>query len=62
MYFNIVKREVETKKFVKIAKSYKCFGVNDYDIKFRAKSWCNFKNLVRYFYNKYQYVVEFDFE
>jgi hypothetical protein len=62
MYWNVVKREVKTNSFVKIVKSFSCYGLNDYDIKFRAERYSWFRNLFRYFRNKHYYKVEFDFE
>lgn len=62
MYFNIVKRRVDSHEFVNITKSYKCFGQNDRQMESKAKSLCSVVNLIRLFYNKYYYKVEFDFE
>ena len=62
MHFSIVKREVETKKFVTIVKSFTCWGLADYDIWIKADSYCKFRNLSRYVQDKFYYKVEFDFE
>ncbi|WP_039230573.1 hypothetical protein [Clostridium haemolyticum] len=61
-YWNVVKREVKTNEYVKIVKSYPCFGRTDIDIKYKAESKTRLLNLLRYINNKYYYVVEFDFE
>ena len=62
MYWNVFKREVKTNKIVKLIKSIDCYGRSDHDTKMKAESIANRRNLLRHFYNKYYYTVEFDFE
>jgi hypothetical protein len=62
MYWNVVKRDVNTNKFVDIVKSFKCYGIDDWNMKLRALCYCDRRNIFRRFFNKYYYTVEFDFE
>lgn len=62
MYWNVFKREVKTGNLVKLVKSFPCYGQDDYDIKCRAEGIARRRNFIRYFYNKYYYTVEYDFE
>jgi hypothetical protein len=60
-YFNVIKRDMNTHKLIKIVKMFPCYGFDDYSTKAKALSYINFKNLFK-FSNKYYYKVEFDFE
>lgn len=62
MYWNVVKREVKTNSFVKLVKSYPCFGLNDYAIRMKAVDCASRRNLLRIFNKKYYYETDFDFE
>ena len=62
MYFNVVKRTVESKNYVKIVKMIPCYGYDDDFSREKAQLYCNIRNMSRIFQDKYYYVVEFDFE
>ncbi|KGM93534.1 hypothetical protein IRP63_14155 (plasmid) [Clostridium botulinum] len=62
MYYTIVKRRADNNEYVKIVKSYLCFGRTGFDMEYKAKCMCGLYNLLRNINKKYYYVVEFDFE
>lgn len=62
MYWNVVKRETKTNKYIEIVESFECFGRADYDMWYEAKKKADFLNKFRKIFNKYYYKAEFDFE
>jgi hypothetical protein len=62
MYWNVVKREVTTNKYIGIVKTFKCFGQADYYMWYEAKNKADFLNKFSKIFKRFYYKVEFDFE
>ena len=61
-YWNVVKREIESKEYLGIVKTYSCYGRDDLEPRTKALSYCEMRNKLSKIFKNHYYEVEFDFE